>query len=138
LATLAAGTTGYVSDPVLHSITERNLQQPLGPWDQDILAKWKWLYLAVEDRVYYFEGISWRVFLKVPSRGQCFCSLRFLGVSGSLSIIKVVCVVHNVQTGLITIQLGRKKAMIATSDDWPLNPECLDYDLLTNIRAKVL
>jgi hypothetical protein len=31
-----------------------------------------------------------------------------------------------------------KQAMIATTEDWPLNSEHPDYDLLTDIRVKVL
>jgi hypothetical protein len=64
----------------LHPIatTDRKLRQSLGPWDPDILAQWKWLYLTAEDRVSHFEGCGWRVFSKIPSRVQRLCSLRFL------------------------------------------------------------
>jgi hypothetical protein len=50
--------------------TERKLRQSLGPWDPDISAQWKWLYLAAEDRVYHFKGCGWRVFSKIPSQVQ--------------------------------------------------------------------
>jgi hypothetical protein len=252
--------------------TERKLRQPLGPWDPEISAQWKWLYLAAEERVYHFEGGGWRVFSKIPSRAQRLRSLRFLrqehtaptspadgvlatisrtrdgvpikgvnplspgvinqaettlcsiraaldlrkkldkwsvqsadvgdngrsiaaaiiqgsaravsdgsfknamgtpasilfhskatdpnrlisvnsvpgngeeqsayrsklaGVSRSLSLIAAVCLVHDIHTGSITIGLEGKQAMIAASEDWPLSPARPDYDLLTDIRAKV-
>jgi hypothetical protein len=50
--------------------TERKLRQTLGSWDHNISAKWKWFYSAVEDRVYHFEGMGWRVFSKITSRVQ--------------------------------------------------------------------
>jgi hypothetical protein len=58
--------------------TERKLRQPLGPWDPDVSAQWKWLYSAAEERVYHFEGGGWRFFSKIPSRVQRLRSLRFL------------------------------------------------------------
>jgi hypothetical protein len=60
------------------------------------------------------------------------------GVSGSLSLIAAVCMVHDIHTGSTTIGLDREQAMIAASEDWPLSPARPDYyDLLTDIRAKV-
>ena len=59
------------------------------------------------------------------------------GISGSLSIISAVCSVHDIQTGAITIGLDGEQALISASEDWPLNPESPDHDLLTDIRAKV-
>ena len=59
------------------------------------------------------------------------------GVSGSLSTIAAVCVVHDINTGSISIGLDGEQALIAASEDWPLNPERPDYDLLIDIRAKV-
>ena len=59
------------------------------------------------------------------------------GISGSLSILAAVCTVHDVHTGSVTIGLDGEQAMIAASEDWPVNPERPDYDLLTDIRAKV-
>lgn len=66
-----------------------------------------------------------------------YCS-ELAGVSCSLSIMEAVCTVHDVQMGSITIGLNGEQAMIAASEDWPLNPESPDYDLLTGIRVKVL
>jgi hypothetical protein len=59
------------------------------------------------------------------------------GVSGSLSLIVAICMVHDIHTGLITIGLDGKQAMIAASEDWPLSPARPVYDLLTDIGAKV-
>ena len=39
---------------------------------------------------------------------------------------------------MITIGLDGKQAIIAASEDWPLSPARPDYDLLMDIRAKVL
>jgi hypothetical protein len=64
---------------------------------------------------------------------------KLAGVSGSLSTIAaVVCTVHDITTGSITIWLDGEQAMITASEDWPVNPEHPDYDLITDIRAKVL
>jgi hypothetical protein len=62
---------------------------------------------------------------------------KLAGVSGSLSLISAVCMVHDIHTGSITIGLDSKQAMIAASEDWPLSPARPDYDLFTDIRAKV-
>jgi hypothetical protein len=59
------------------------------------------------------------------------------GVSGSLSLIAAVCMVHDIHTGSITIGLDGEQAMIAASEDWPLSPARPDYNLLTYIQAKV-
>ena len=77
LATLAAGILQAMFLAPSRT-TERKLRQPLGSWDHDIPAKWKWFYSAAEDRVYHFEGIGWRVFSMIPSRVQRLRSLRFL------------------------------------------------------------
>jgi hypothetical protein len=58
-------------------------------------------------------------------------------VSGSISLIAAVCLVHDIHTGSITIGLDGEQAMIAASEDWPLSPAHPDYNLLTDIRAKV-
>jgi hypothetical protein len=67
---------------------------------------------------------------------SAYCS-ELARISGSLSLIAAVCLVHDIHTGLITIGLGGEQAMIAAPEDWLLSPARPDYNLLTDIRAKV-
>jgi hypothetical protein len=67
---------------------------------------------------------------------SAYCS-ELTGVSGALSLIVAVCIVHGIHTGSIPIGLDGEQAMIAASEDWPLSPAHPDYDLLKGIQAKV-
>jgi hypothetical protein len=59
------------------------------------------------------------------------------GISGSLAITAAVCRIHDIQAGSITFGLDGNQALKAAAGDWPLNPERPDYDLITDIRAKI-
>jgi hypothetical protein len=78
-------------------------------------------------------------FNSVPGKREEQSAYRseLAGVSGSLSLIAAVCTVHDIHTGSITIGLDGEQAMISAWEDWPLSPAQPDYDLLTDIRAKV-
>ena len=59
------------------------------------------------------------------------------GISGSLAIIAAVCDKYGITSGSITIALDGEQAMLNASSSWPLSPQDTDFDLLTDIRAKV-
>jgi hypothetical protein len=59
------------------------------------------------------------------------------GISGSLAVTAAVCRVHDIQDGSITFGLDGRQALLAAAGDWPLNPERPDFDLITDIRAKL-
>ncbi len=59
------------------------------------------------------------------------------GNSGSLAITAAVCRIHDINEGLITLGLDGRQALLAAAGDWPLNPARPDFDLITDIRAKV-
>jgi hypothetical protein len=59
------------------------------------------------------------------------------GIEGALAILESVCTVHDIQQGAATIGLDGQQALIEASGDWPLNPSRADFDMLTDIRAKV-
>jgi ribonuclease HI len=59
------------------------------------------------------------------------------GISGSLAITAAVCHIHDIQEGSITFGLDGNQALKAAAGDWPLNPERPDFDLITDIRAKL-
>jgi hypothetical protein len=59
------------------------------------------------------------------------------GIEGALAILESVCQVHDIQHGAVTIGLDGEQALIEASGDWPLNPSRADFDMLTDIRAKI-
>jgi hypothetical protein len=59
------------------------------------------------------------------------------GISGSLAITAAVCRIHDINEGSITLGLDGRQALLAAAGDWPLNPARPDFDLITDIRAKV-
>ena len=60
------------------------------------------------------------------------------GISGSLAIISAVCDKYDITSGAITIALDGEQAMLAASSTWPLSPQDTDFDLITDIRAKIV
>ena len=62
---------------------------------------------------------------------------KLAGIEGALAIIESVCTVHNIQQGAATIGLDGQQALIEASGNWPLNPNWADFDMVTNIHAKV-
>ena len=59
------------------------------------------------------------------------------GIEGALAILESVCKVHDIQHGAATIGLDGEQALIEASGDWPLCPSRADFDMLTDIRAKI-
>ena len=59
------------------------------------------------------------------------------GISGSLAIISAVCDKYGIVSGSITIALDGQQAMLKSRSLWPLSPGDKDFDLLTDIRAKI-
>jgi hypothetical protein len=60
------------------------------------------------------------------------------GISGSLAIIYAVCRRHSIQEGSVTLILDGIEAMRCASNTYrPLSPQETNFDLLSNIRAKV-
>lgn len=59
------------------------------------------------------------------------------GISGVLVILDAVCKRHDISEGLITLALDGEQAMLKASSSWPLSPTDTDFDLLTDIRAKI-
>jgi hypothetical protein len=59
------------------------------------------------------------------------------GVSGILMVLDIVCKKFKIKSGGIEIGLDGQQAMIAASEDWPLNIAQPDFDLLKDIRGKI-
>ena len=59
------------------------------------------------------------------------------GISGSLAIIDAVCKKYDINSGSITIALDGEQALLKSKSQWPLSPTDSDFDLLTDIRAKI-
>jgi hypothetical protein len=59
------------------------------------------------------------------------------GVSGILMVLDILCKKFRIQSGGIEIGLDGQQALIAASEDWPLNIAQPDYDLLKDIRSKI-
>jgi hypothetical protein len=62
---------------------------------------------------------------------------ELVGISGVISIVKCVCEQYDIQAGTIEMGLDGEQAMKAAFEDWPLNPAQPDFDLLSDIRAKL-
>jgi hypothetical protein len=62
---------------------------------------------------------------------------KLAGISGSLAITAAVCCIHDINEGSITLGLDGRQALLAAAGDWPLNPARPNFDLITDIRAKV-
>jgi hypothetical protein len=59
------------------------------------------------------------------------------GILGSIAITAAICQLHDIQDGSITFGLDGIQALRAAAGNWPLNPEPPDFDLITDIRAKL-
>lgn len=59
------------------------------------------------------------------------------GISGSLAIISAICDKYDITSGSITIALDGEQALLNASSTWPLSPQDADFDMLTDIRAKI-
>ena len=60
-----------------------------------------------------------------------------MGVSAVIAIVDCLCQHHDIQDGCVEMGLDGEQAMKAAFEDWPLKPEQPDFDLLTDIRAKL-
>ena len=59
------------------------------------------------------------------------------GISGILMVLDILCKKFKITSGSIEIGLDGQQALIAASEDWPLNIAQPDFDLLKDIRAKI-
>ena len=66
-----------------------------------------------------------------------YCS-ELSGISGSLAINSAVCDKYDITSGAITFALDGEQAMLPASSTWPLSPQDTDFDLITDIRAKIV
>ncbi len=58
------------------------------------------------------------------------------GISGILMVLDILCKKFQITSGAIEIGLDGQQALIAASEEWPLNIAQPDFDLLKDIRAK--
>jgi hypothetical protein len=68
-----------------------------------------------------------------PSEQSAYRS-ELSGIIGSLTTIRLVCQLHNIQSGSVTIGLDGYEAMRQSSGNWPLDPQQTDFDMLKAIR----
>ena len=73
-----------------------------------------------------------------PRDAQSAYRSELAGISGSLLILQALCNLHQITDGLITIGLDGKSAIDTVSSTKPLRPQQPDFDLLCDIRAKLL
>ena len=73
-----------------------------------------------------------------PPDAQSAYRSKLAGISGSLLILPALCNLHQITDGLITIGLDGKSAIDTVSSTKPLRPQQPDFDLLCDIRAKLL
>jgi ribonuclease HI len=59
------------------------------------------------------------------------------GISGILLVLQILCTKFKIHSGSIEIGLDGQQALLAASEDWPLNIAQPDFDLLKDIRAKI-
>ena len=59
------------------------------------------------------------------------------GISGSLAVLSAVCEKYDITEGATTMALDGQQALLNASSTWPLSPHDSDFDLLTDIRAKI-
>jgi hypothetical protein len=76
---------------------------------------------------------------EVPGHRQEQSAYRseLAGIEGALAVLASVCRVHRVENGAVTIGLDGEQALIEASGNWPLSPSRADFDMLTDIRAKI-
>jgi hypothetical protein len=75
----------------------------------------------------------------VPGNPQEQSSYRseLAGISGILAIINAVCKKFDIQAGSVLIALDGEQALLQASSTRPLSPQATDFDLLSDIRAKI-
>ena len=59
------------------------------------------------------------------------------GISGVLAVVSATCDKYDLQEGCITFGLDGEQALKKAKSGWPLSPTDTDFDLLTDIRAKL-
>ena len=73
-----------------------------------------------------------------PTDSQSAYRSELAGISGSLLIIQAICNMHHIQNGCITIGLDGQSAMKSVSQKQQPKPQQPDFDLLCDIRTKIL
>ena len=73
-----------------------------------------------------------------PTDSQSAYRSELAGISGSLLIIQAICKRHHIQNGCITIGLDGQSAMKSVSQKQQPKPQQPDFDLLCDIRTKLL
>ena len=59
------------------------------------------------------------------------------GVSGIVETARILCNIHDINSGAIEVGLDGEQAMKNVFGDWPLYPTQADYDLLKDLREKI-
>lgn len=77
------------------------------------------------------------VVLGSPTEQSSYRS-ELAGISGILAVLAAVCKKYDVQDGSVTLALDGEQALLKAGSVWPLSPTDTDFDLLTDIRAKIL
>jgi hypothetical protein len=60
------------------------------------------------------------------------------GISGVLALVSAVCKKYDITDGSILLALDGEQALLKASSTWPLSPQDTDFDLLCDIRRKIL
>ena len=73
-----------------------------------------------------------------PTDSQSAYRSKLAGISGSLLIIQAICNMHHIQAGCTTIGLDSQSALKSVSQKKQPKPQQPDFDLLCDIRTKLL
>ena len=60
------------------------------------------------------------------------------GIEGSLAVIAAVCKKYTIENGSITIALDGQQALLQSSSTYNISPTSPDFDILTDIRSKLI
>jgi len=71
-----------------------------------------------------------------PSQQKAYRS-ELGGVAGIVVFLSMLCSVHNIQHGHITVALDGERAKDIVSQDWDPSPSRTNFDLIHNIREKI-
>jgi len=59
------------------------------------------------------------------------------GITGIVTVLELLCKLHQINDGSITVGLDNEGAVQKTDQDWPLKPGEPCYDMLTDLRKRI-
>jgi hypothetical protein len=59
------------------------------------------------------------------------------GISGVITVVNAICKLHSITSGMIEMGLDGKEALKQAAGNWPLSPAQADFDMLSDVCAKL-